>query len=60
MSQPSQNSKRDKKTKDGEAATDLPDDDAIRKLFPKKVVDEVNKEIEHEPNSGSSEPSSKG
>lgn len=29
--------------------TDLPDDDAIRQLFPKRVVTRVNKEIEHEP-----------
>jgi len=30
-------------------ATELPDDDAILKLFPKRVVSEVNKEIGHTP-----------
>jgi hypothetical protein len=30
-------------------AVDLPDDEAIRKLFPKKVVDVANKEIDHKP-----------
>jgi hypothetical protein len=30
-------------------ATDLPDDEAIRKLFPAKVVKKANKEIGHEP-----------
>jgi hypothetical protein len=28
---------------------ELPDDDAISRLFPKKVVRKVNKEIGHEP-----------
>jgi hypothetical protein len=27
----------------------LPDDEAIRKLFPKRLVERVNREIEHEP-----------
>ena len=40
---------RKKKIKDGKAATELPDDEAIRKLFPKRVVDKINKDIEHEP-----------
>ena len=29
--------------------TELPDDDLIRRLFPKKVVDYMNKLVGHEP-----------
>ena len=48
MSRPSDKSHK-KKAKDGEKATELPDDEAILKLFPKRVVDNVNEEIEHKP-----------
>lgn len=57
MSEPSKKSSKkanDRKRKQGEKATELPDDQAIRKLFPKKVVDKVNKDIEHEPDSNDS------
>lgn len=30
-------------------AVELPDDQAIRKLFPKSVVDQTNKAIDHKP-----------
>jgi hypothetical protein len=44
MSEPSKTPiKKEKKQ-----TTEMPDDDAIRRLFPKKVVEEVNKEIGHE------------
>ena len=58
MSEPAKKSPKklnDRKRKQGEKATELPDDQAIRKLFPKKVVDEVNKEIEHKPDSDASD-----
>lgn len=58
MSEPSKKSPKkanDRKRKQGEKATELPDDQAIRKLFPKKVVDQVNREIEHKSDSDASE-----
>jgi len=54
MSRPSKSPKKKKKTKrqrEAEEAVELPDDQAIRKLFPKKVVDYLNKEIDHKPKS---------
>lgn len=35
--------------KKAKAATELPDDQAIRKLFPGRVVTKANKEIGHKP-----------
>lgn len=52
MSEASKSPKKkanDRKRKAGKDATELPDDKAIRKLFPRKVVDKVNKEIDHKP-----------
>ena len=56
MSEPSKSSKKkkpkvDRKKKAAEEATKLPDDEAIRKLFPKAVVNKVNKAIDHKPRS---------
>ena len=35
--------------KKAKEATELPDDEAIRKLFPGRVVTKTNKEIGHKP-----------
>jgi hypothetical protein len=45
MSQPQRKTPK----KAAQRATELPDDQAIRKLFPAKVVKKANKEIDHEP-----------
>ncbi len=45
MSRPSKHPEKRK----AKPATELPDDEAIRKLFPKKAVDEINKDIGHTP-----------
>ncbi len=47
MSRPSKHPKKRK----AKPATELPDDEAIRKLFPKKAVDEINRNIGHTPKS---------
>lgn len=39
-----------KKTPKKKPVTELSDNEAIRKLFPKKIVDKVNQEIGYEPN----------
>ena len=49
MSQPS---KSPRKKKLPANITELPDDEAIVKLFPKKLIREINREIGHEPASG--------
>ncbi len=50
MSEPLKNSRNDDRRKGkGRAAVELPDDEAIRKLFPKKLVEKVNKDVGHEP-----------
>ena len=50
MSEPLKNSRNnDRRKNKGKAAVDLPDDEAIRKLFPKKLVEKVNKDVGHEP-----------
>jgi hypothetical protein len=45
MSQPQKKTPKDK----AKAVTELPDDQAIRKLLPGKVVTKANKEIGHKP-----------
>lgn len=37
------------RTEPDRVRTDLPDDEAIKRLFPKRVVDKVNEEIGHKP-----------
>lgn len=49
MSEPSKKSSKKKPKKRPEVNPDLPDDESIRKLFPKRIVDKLNKAIEHEP-----------
>ena len=52
MSVPSKKSSKKKprkKSKAAKEAVDLPDDEAIKKLFPASLVRKINKEIEHEP-----------
>ncbi len=43
-------SEASRKRRERRVQPDLPDDDAIRRLFPKRLVDRVNKDIEHDPN----------
>jgi hypothetical protein len=45
-------SKKPHKRKLPKQAAELPDDELILKLFPKKVVKEVNRQIGHKPKSG--------
>jgi len=51
MSRPRKNTKKAKARKrkpvSPKAITELPDDEAIRKLFPKKVIDKIDREIDH-------------
>lgn len=50
MSEPSRKPPKKKQFK-AKADPNLPDDESIRRLFPKNVVKKVNREIEHEPKS---------
>jgi len=49
MSEPSKKPSKDREREKWKKVVDLPDDEAIRKLFPKKVVEEINREIDHKP-----------
>ncbi len=58
MSESSQKPRKRKRKLLPDNILDLPDDEAILKLFPKKVVDALNKLVDHVPGR-SDEPSKK-
>ncbi len=45
----SESSKKPRRKRLPKNITELPDDEAILKLLPKKAVDEMNRLIDHEP-----------
>lgn len=47
MSSPSKKPRKKKKPIDPKKLLEMPDDQAIRKLFPPKLIDKIDEEIDH-------------